>query len=1299
MKLLLTALLCCFSVLVFSQKKYIPDDVIYTDGVPGNYRIMNDNTGKALAVHIKVDEIVTNANHGLIGFRKGEKYGFMNIYGKIVVPAQFDAYDQDETAYPLPTTWSNLYWLVRKEDKSAMLDSTGAYVIPFGDYDALWDGERGVCVVEKDYKIGLFRKGKMILPIEYNADSYESFTFSEEVMPIDKDTLRGLINSKGKFVLPVEYSFIRMATDSFYIVTKNNKSGLTDLNGKTVLPVTFDEIYNVINGYVYAKKNGLNGIQKLDGTIIAPYEYDEFTTDPKDGLIFVRKGELWGTFSLIDRKAPELIYTSFYTPRWTPNNIVALKKGDYWGIINSKNEVLCDFLYESTDYNLSFSYAGAVVRRNGKYGLISPLGKLVIPCEIDEITSYQYFPANLQKNGKWGRLNSNGVTLIPFEYDSIIDEIATDAFQVVKMGKMGIYIAGDTELMPTLFDRVTFNSPYYETAQNGKFGLYTIDGKQLTKCIYDEILSVSETLILVKENGILKQLNTETGKEQALSPEEETPFETVTFVRFMDNNGNRIYCIDNATKRLVGKPYANLGLFDDKGRAVARPADKDYDIAINTKGEDLKSRFHLETEFVFDAMIEDTIRDTIIAQFAKRGFFNADSIIDVWAYIERNYFISVEPGYWYDEYGNELYTNFLAVYNKGSYYSYDTPFPANPNYEYNFQDYYSATSMPNENGWRWAFPKSMGYDYEYDHRSVDLNQAFLVNDSGEEIIKDNYVPVTSKPFYEFNLREIADWSALKDYPVVMDSLRKHFPSGRSLSDADFLKSYKDSVHHNSFPDYGYDPETGDEMEMYEFAVYKMKNLQLFIIPPPTNVTYRFEIHDINKMKGGEKIKVNHSVDQRTIDGDNYSTDVIDWNVYNRFDLFGKTAYAFGKRNYFVYPDLDNIMDTTGARQKIDQLKMEETDPKRLEDFSKFDYFTKLVQSGLAQSNSGYEPYTEFGYKVYWYDYDMGFAIENEVVLQPGYSSIALQPQTLEMPYLTQLVLVDSMLNVFNFNTLTRKLTKVKDDRFCSIKSSELITQNIHSRLYTIHDRGIVNESPELREDYFEHRTLTGIKRIIDKRNCNYMNYYTMEGEDSMAVIDGVLQFVYLDFCDTIVNGPYSTFYHTPGITWYEMEDGRMFDFWNHEKVDLHISENTLQTFVPINDIADRLLLIREKQNGLQLVNLENKTLNITDAEYQKLLNIQEGQNGFGGIARKGVFIPYQTMVPFPEKHKVYTRVSFNCWLVGKKGKLQLVELSEGGITRRYEKTFKSYADYKAQLAKESEENSPIYLFLNSWMHD
>jgi hypothetical protein len=581
--------------------------------------------------------------------------------------------------------------------------------------------------------------------------------------------------------------------------------------------------------------------------------------------------------------------------------------------------------------------------------------------------------------------------------------------------------------------------------------------------------------------------------------------------------------------------------------------------------------------------------------------------------------------------------------------------------------------MPNAEGWRWALPKSVPYDPDYG-QIIDLSNALLVNASGEEIRKDNYVPVMSKPFYTFSTNEMSEWTALKDYPAIIDSLKKYFPEGRSMTAAEFQAAYEDSLYYLSTPTYGFYPEYGDEMALYEFTFYKTKNLQLFRVPPPATVSYRFEIRDINKMKGGEQIRVNHSFDPLYIDGINSVTDVIDWNVYNRFDLFGKTAYAFGKRKYFTYPYFDNIMDTTGAKQRIEDLISTMENPQAIEDLKNFDYYTKLVQSGLAQSDTRDEPYSQ-DYKAYWYDYDLGFAI------------------------VTQLILVDSMLNVFNFDTQTRKLTKAKNDRFTSVKTAELITQNIHSRLYTIHDKGIGNSSPELKEDYFEHRTLTGIKRIIDKQNCNYMNFYTVDGEDSMAVIDGVLQYVYLNFCDTIVNGPYSSFYHTPGITWYETQDGSIFDFWTHQKVNLRISENTLQAFVPINDISDRLLLIREKENGLQLVNMASKTLDLTEEEYQKGLKIKEGQNGFGGITRKGVFIPYETMVPFPEKHKFYTHVAFNYWLVGKKGKLELVELSENGIARRYEKTFKSYEDYKQQLAGEREENQPIYLFLNSWMHN
>ena len=201
MKLLAAALLCLLSASALAQKEYVPDSYIDISGEPGDFTISNYFTKKVFVKHLKVDDIVTGAYHGLIGFRQGDKYGFINIYGKVMHPAEFDAFEPGQESYPFINRGN--FMAVRKGELTALIDSLGAFALPLGNYDFMWDSGRGTCAASQDGFFGLFRNGKCILPMEYES-LFNDFEFTRETMPINKGELFGLVSTSGKVVLRME---------------------------------------------------------------------------------------------------------------------------------------------------------------------------------------------------------------------------------------------------------------------------------------------------------------------------------------------------------------------------------------------------------------------------------------------------------------------------------------------------------------------------------------------------------------------------------------------------------------------------------------------------------------------------------------------------------------------------------------------------------------------------------------------------------------------------------------------------------------------------------------------------------------------------------------------------------------------------------------------------------------------------------------------------------------------------------------------------------------------------------------
>ena len=100
-----------------------------------------------------------------------------------------------------------------------------------------------------------------------------------------------------------------------------------------------------------------------------------------------------------------------------------------------------------------YGYSDFLVHRNGKVGLKSIDGGIVVPPEYDDISfTYDYLEffyvqyIVVKKEGKWGLINVNGDILIPFEYDFVFRKPKCgNCYIVVKNGKQGMFCISSTK--------------------------------------------------------------------------------------------------------------------------------------------------------------------------------------------------------------------------------------------------------------------------------------------------------------------------------------------------------------------------------------------------------------------------------------------------------------------------------------------------------------------------------------------------------------------------------------------------------------------------------------------------------------------------------------------------------------------------------------------------------------------------------------------------------------------------------------------------------------------------------------
>lgn len=131
--------------------------------------------------------------NGFAVYRKKEKYGLIDINGKVV---QKNVYESSG-----PFTG---FWPVKDKGNWALLDVKGKVILPF-EYDFI----------------------RFMPDLGYLIEREEHF---------------GLLNSMGNLILPVSFSTIERFEDAYYLVSIDDKFGLFLKDGREILPIQYERI-------------------------------------------------------------------------------------------------------------------------------------------------------------------------------------------------------------------------------------------------------------------------------------------------------------------------------------------------------------------------------------------------------------------------------------------------------------------------------------------------------------------------------------------------------------------------------------------------------------------------------------------------------------------------------------------------------------------------------------------------------------------------------------------------------------------------------------------------------------------------------------------------------------------------------------------------------------------------------------------------------------------------------------------------------------------------------------------------
>ncbi len=238
-KLISFLLLLCYNSMAQESNAYL---IPYRQGNLWGYSTPDKN--------IIIKPVYKEANwfsEGFAAVKVGNKYGYINSLGVLMIPAKFTIAKSFRKGY-IPKA-----------------NNTNGDTVLFA----------GASLKEDGYEICINQKGKTML----KCPAMNEINYEENRIPvktISKQKNYSLSNSEGYFDKVTDDYKQEGSDEIFYVAIKNNMYGVINSKFEKIIPYDYSSIITFKNGkstYLQVTKNNLNGILKENGQVVIQTDY------------------------------------------------------------------------------------------------------------------------------------------------------------------------------------------------------------------------------------------------------------------------------------------------------------------------------------------------------------------------------------------------------------------------------------------------------------------------------------------------------------------------------------------------------------------------------------------------------------------------------------------------------------------------------------------------------------------------------------------------------------------------------------------------------------------------------------------------------------------------------------------------------------------------------------------------------------------------------------------------------------------------------------------------------------------
>jgi hypothetical protein len=393
--------------------------------------------------------------------RIGDKYGYVNKSGDIVIPFIYDGGSA-------VARYSDKNVAVELNGKMQLLGTDGIARTPL-IYDEIDFGKSNYIAVRSNYKWGYVNdEGKKVIPCRYDdvspfVSEYGAKTADGLIAKVICEGCLQFIDTSGN-PLPDRFSQLKFS-EGLALVEMNGRYGYVDETGKVVIPFIYEEAYHYFfrkmdqmrfhRGLARVKSayNGKIGCIDKTGRLVVPFISDDkidYSVDDDWMITYWRDddndfGQKEWHPELYNIRGNKIVPEGWKIISDFAEGLAAVRDTEYnAGYIDKTGKVVIPLTFWGAR---GFIDGLAAVSEDGfVWGFIDRTGKTVIPCRYCwsfchlgndgfDKRGLKLVGGSSYTDGKWGWIDRTGKIVIPFIYedpDSLACETAPDNYQYEK---------------------------------------------------------------------------------------------------------------------------------------------------------------------------------------------------------------------------------------------------------------------------------------------------------------------------------------------------------------------------------------------------------------------------------------------------------------------------------------------------------------------------------------------------------------------------------------------------------------------------------------------------------------------------------------------------------------------------------------------------------------------------------------------------------------------------------------------------------------------------------------------------